>query len=237
VLGYRPVFLLGAVVVAFDLWAVGRFLPAPAAAMQSEDRDRGKWRKELAGVFSSRPLLGCWAGTLGACFVAGVFFSFLPLHADAQGLDAGQIGIVFLVQAVANALFRIPFGTVSDRIGKRHYQAFAGIAMITLSIAAFAPARGFSSFLAAALALGLSNAVAFTSIGALIAETTEARFRGLAMGGYNACIYFGLMAGSLGLGPVIENTGFSTGLLLAGGINIPFAAVFAWGMRDYVRAE
>ena len=41
----------------------------------------------------------------------------------------------------------------------------------------------------------MSLAIAFTAIGALIAETTEPRFRGLAMGGYNSAIYFGMMIG------------------------------------------
>ena len=228
-LGYRPVFLVGAAAVALNLWAVGRFLPAPAPGADS--RRRGQWRRHAAGVFASRPLLGCWAATFGACLVAGVFFSFIPLYGDARGLDVAQIGIVFLVQAVANALFRIPFGAVSDRLGKRHYQALAGIVLITLSIASFVPARGFGAFLTAALALGISNAVAFTAVGALIAETVDARFRGLAMGGYNTCIYLGLMTGSVGMGPVIESQGFSAGLLLTAALNIPFAAAFAFGMR------
>ena len=78
-------------------------------------------------------------------------------------------------------------------------------------------------------------AVAFTSIGALIAETVEPRFRGLAMGGYNACIYFGLMAGSIGMGPLIEAIGYTRGFLWVGAANIPFVAVFAWGMLGYSR--
>jgi MFS family permease len=235
-LGYRPVFAIGAAVVAANSWAVRRFLPASAPEAES-DKTRRRWSEDLTMVFANRPLLGCWAATFGACLVAGVFFSFMPLHAAHQGLDAARIGIVFLVQAVANALFRIPFGVVSDRVGKRHYQALAGAVLITLSISAFAPARGFATFVIAGLALGISNAVAFTSIGALIAETVERRFRGLAMGGYNACIYFGLMSGSLLLGPLIEAQGFPAGLLLTGAVNLPFAGAFAWGMRGYERDE
>jgi DHA1 family multidrug resistance protein-like MFS transporter len=145
----------------------------------------------------------------------------------------GQIGIIFLIQSVSNALFRIPFGAFSDRVGQRKYQALAGILFIALSIAAFAPARTFFHFVLAALAMGVSNAVAFTSIGALIAETAEPRFLGLAMGGYNTCIYFGLMAGSIGLGPLMESTGFSGGFFLTGVIDIPFIALFAWNMLGY----
>jgi MFS transporter, DHA1 family, multidrug resistance protein len=79
----------------------------------------------------------------------------------------------------------------------------------------------------------VSMGVAFTSIGALIAETVEPRYRGLAMGGYNGCIYFGLMAGSMGMGPLIEAVGFSRGFLLTGLVNMPFIAFYAWSMLGY----
>jgi hypothetical protein len=53
------------------------------------------------------------------------------------------------------------------------------------------------------------------------------------MGGYNACIYLGLMAGSIGLGPVIESVGFGKGFWLTGALTLPFVTVYAWSMRGY----
>jgi MFS family permease len=232
--GYAPVFWIGAAMTAFNLWALHRFLPETACKPESYS-ERGRWTKNLAAVLSNRPLVGCWAATFGACLLAGMFFSFMPLHADERGLDIGAIGIVFLVQAASNALFRIPFGAFSDRVGKRHRQALGGIVLITLATCSFATAESFFGFAAAALALGVSNAVAFTAVGALIAETTETRYRGLAMGGYNTCIYFGLMAGSIGLGPVIEAMGFSAGFLITAALNLPFVAVFAWSMGEKIQ--
>ncbi|KPJ78234.1 MAG: hypothetical protein AMJ54_04480 [Deltaproteobacteria bacterium SG8_13] len=233
-LGLRPVFLIGAAVVTVNLWAVQRFLPAaePATAARAE---RGRWRKNLAGVLTDRPLIGCWAATFGACVIAGMFFSFMPLHADNSGLDVGRIGVVYLVQSVTNALSRIPFGFFSDRVGQRKYQALFGVALVTVSIAGFAPAQTYLQFITASLGLGVSMAIAFTSIGALIAEIAEPRIRGMAMGGYNTCIYFGLMTGSIGLGPLIEAVGFARGFLLTGVINLPFVAVFAWAILGYCR--
>jgi MFS family permease len=235
-LALRTVFLIGAAVVAVNLWAVKRFLPFQASESFAADR-KSRWHTNIRAVLTNRPLIGCWWATFGACIVAGLFFSFLPLHADGRGLDVGQIGIVYLVQSVTNALARIPFGIISDRVGRRKYQALVGIVLVTLSIAGFAPASTFFQFLLAAWALGVSNAIAFTSIGALIAETAAPQVRGLAMGGYNTCIYFGLMTGSIGLGPLIEAVGFAQGFVLTGAINIPFVAVFAWSMLGYVRNQ
>jgi MFS family permease len=184
-------------------------------------------------MLTNRQLIGCWVVTFGTNIIAGTFFTFLPLLAHEKGLDVGQIGIVYLVQSATNALARIPFGTISDRIGRRKYQALLGVVLASFSIAGFAPAITFFHFLLAAFSLGVSLAIAFTSIGALIAETTEPRFRGLAMGGYNSFIYFGLMAGSIGLGPLIEDIGFGFGFLLAGVSNLLFVSFFAWSMLGY----
>ena len=236
VLGLRPVFLIGAAVVAVNIWAIQSLLPArePAAAVRVE---KGRWRSNLDDVLTNRFLIGCWSTTFGACVIAGMFFSFMPLHADNSGLDVGQIGVVYLVQSVTNALSRIPFGAVSDRVGQRKYQALLGIVLVTLSITGFGPARTYLQFILASLGLGVSMAIAFTSVGALIAEIAEPRIRGIAMGGYNTCIYFGLMTGSIGLGPLIEGIGFGRGFLLTGLINLPFVAFFAWSMIGYGRTK
>jgi MFS family permease len=234
--GYPAVFLSGATLLAATALALQVLLPARP--------NPGAWpglpQKKASRVqdaFANRPLWGCWVVTFGANIMGGTFFTFMPLLAHDRGLTVGQIGIVYLVQSVANAVCRIPFGSVSDRLGRRHYQSLIGVLLATLSMAGFVFAASFVHFLAAALFLGLSLAIAFTSIGALIAETTESRFRGIAMGGYNSFIYFGLMAGSIGLGPFIESIGLVGGFALAAGINFFFMAFFGWSMSAYSRRE
>jgi MFS family permease len=228
-LGYQTVFLVGAALSAFNIYAVKRFLPAPGRDAVTVKTDE-TWHSNAVRMLTNRPLIGCWLVTFGANIIGGVFFSYLPLLAHDRGLDAGQIGMVFLLQSASNAASRIPFGALSDRLGRRQHQALVGVLLASLSIAGFVFVRTFFHFLVAAVCLGMSLAIAFTSIGALIAETTVHRFRGLAMGGYNSFIYFGLMAGSIGLGPVIESVGFAYGFMLAGAINLLFVAVFVWCM-------
>jgi MFS family permease len=231
-LGLRTVFLIGATLVAVMIWAVQWFLPALDAQADhtiKRPREPLNWRL----VFTNRQLMGCWLVTFGANIIGGAFFTFLPLLAHERGLNLGQIGIIYLVQSATNALARIPFGSISDRMGRRRYQALLGALLASFSIAGFAPATTFNHFIMAALSLGVSLAIAFTSIGALIVETTQPRFRGLAMGGYNSFIYFGLMAGSIGVGPLIEAIGFGSGFLLAGASNLFFIAFFAWSMLGH----
>lgn len=234
--GYRSVFLVGAALSAFNIWAVQRFLTARGPDAGYEKKG-DMWRSNAARMLTNRPLIGCWLATFGANIIGGVFFTYLPLLARDRGLDVGQIGMVFLLQSVSNAVSRIPFGALSDRLGRRKHQALVGVLLASLSIAGFVSARTIFHFLLAALCLGMSLAIAFTSIGALIAETTEHRFRGLAIGGYNSFIYFGLMAGSIGLGPVIESVGFAYGFMLAGAINLFFMVFFIWSMSGAFQNE
>ena len=75
--------------------------------------------------------------------------------------------------------------------------------------------------------------LAFTSIGALTAEAAPPEFRGLAMGGYNAAIYLGMMLSSALMGPVIRSLGFTDGFLLTALINLILLAGFYLLMRGF----
>jgi sugar phosphate permease len=59
-------------------------------------------------------------------------------------------------------------------------------------------------------------AAAFTAIGAALSEAVPTRVRGLAMGGYNTCIYGGFAISAATLGTVITRYGFSAGFVVAG---------------------
>ena len=68
--------------------------------------------------------------------------------------------------------------------------------------------------------------LAFTAVGALIAEVVEPGVRGVAMGGYNSCIYLGMMLGSLVMGAVIRSTGYPHAFFIVSSINLAVTAVF-----------
>lgn len=231
-LGYPPVFLLSAVICTLTMVMLVRFLSF--RSMEPKEGDKGVDRiaglKQLA---RNHPLLGCWLATFGANIISGTFFTFLPLHAQNKGLNVKDIGIIFFCQALINAVSRIPFGYFSDRVSNRKYLVLAGLLFIALSIAGFNLTHTFLQFLMVALCLGASLGLAFTSVGALIAETVPQSSRGLAMGGYNTSIYLGMMTGSVVFGPIIESTTYAFGFLLAGVINLFFIAAYFGLMRSY----
>ncbi len=67
----------------------------------------------------------------------------------------------------------------------------------------------------------------------LTAEAAAPEFRGLAMGGYNAAIYLGMMLSSASMGPVIGWVGFTDGFLLTALINLILVACFYLLLRGF----
>ncbi len=84
-----------------------------------------------------------------------------------------------------------------------------------------------------AMILGVSMSLAFTSVGALLAETVSPESRGLAMGGYNTCIYFGMMLSSAVMGSVIQMIGFAGGFFICAGIILALIPIFAIAIKDF----
>lgn len=231
--GFTLTFYISGLSIFLTFWVLIFFLPGTGARPSHPTAQAGATLAMVGQLLRNQPLLGCWLGTLGGCFGLGLFLTFLPLHAKDQGLSVGQIGLVFATQGIVNALSRIPFGNLSDRVGNRNWLAVAGLLGVAGSIAAFGLAGRIGSFLLCAAALGASMGLAFTSIGALTAEAAPPEFRGLAMGGYNAAIYLGMMLSSALMGPVIRSLGFTVGFLLTGLINLILLAGFYLLIRGF----
>jgi len=231
-LGFRLLFVAAAVLVGVVLVLALVFLPSFRRAPQparSSSETKPSWRRLL----HNRALLGCWLITFGGCFGLGAFITFAPLYMKEQNLSVGQIGLVFACQAAVNALSRVPFGRLSDRLGRRWVQAILGCLLMALSLVGFGQAYNLSQFLAAAAALGLAMGLGFTPVGALIAEVVPPEARGLAMGGYNSCIYLSMMLSAAIMGAVMSRIGFGSGYALVALVMVMTTAGFYWLIRDF----
>jgi len=207
--GFLQVFFISGIIIFLTFWVVVFFLP-PTHLIITERPTKEKTSVIMKGLLKNRPLLSCWLVTLGGCFALGMFITFLPLHAQNQNLTIWQIGLVFAVQGICNAISRIPFGHMSDKVKNRSTLVVIGLI-------------GFAASMAG---------LAFTSIGALIAEVVPVESRGLAMGGYNTCIYFGMMISSASMGPIIRKIGFESGFLITALINLLLVGFFYLLMKE-----
>ena len=231
-LGFPPVFFISGSSFLLAFGVVCFFLPRARQVPAPRPPKPALNLAVFGGLLKNRSLMGCWLATLGGCFGFGVVVTYLPLYAENQGLTYGQIGLVFTIQGVFNVLSRLPFGHLSDRAANRSNLVALGMAGMALSLAAFALSSRPLHFYLGATMLGISMGLAFTSIGAITAESSPPDFRGLAMGGYNASIYLGMMLGSAVMGPVLSVLGFADSLYITTLISLGITGVFYLLMRN-----
>lgn len=230
--GFQHVFVWVAVLMACTLVLFLLTFPATPRSMPQASQKESR-SVELRKLFRNRPLLACWISTLGGCFGLGMFITFLPSHAQNQGLTEAQIGIIFFVQGMANALSRIPCGHMSDKAGRRANLVIIGLVGYGASLFGFGISATMVDFALYAVLLGLSMALAFTSVGAIIAEVVPPQMRGLSMGGYNTCIYIGMMLSSALMSHVIEAIGFRNGFFVPAALAIVLITLFILGLKGY----
>lgn len=233
--GYKPVFLVSGAWILLVCLAVFRFLPE-SLHLRAEGSQKKPVKVMARNLVKNLPLLACWLVTLGGCLGLGMFVTFIPVHAHEQGIPVGQIGLIFASQALSNALCRIPFGRLSDSVGQRSHLVVIGLIGLAMSIAGFGLATNIMLFISFAIGMGISMGLAFTAIGALISEVVSPESRGLAMGGYNTAIYFGMMLSSLVMGIVIQSLGFPIAFFIVAGVNLLTTGLFYWmfGWRRHV---
>jgi DHA1 family multidrug resistance protein-like MFS transporter len=230
--GFLQVFLISGVLVFLNFWIVLFFLPGTRSVLEPCS-EKPKTATPVRKLFQNRPLMGCWLVTLGGCFGLGMFITFIPLHAQNQGLNVSQIGLVFFAQGLTNAISRIPLGYLSDKVTDRKILVVIGMIGFAVAMAGFGVALTAGYFMMFAMALGVSMGLAFTSVGALIAETVDSESRGLAMGGYNTCIYFGMMLNSALMGTLIQMIGFKYAFYLTAVVNLFFIGIFYLLMKNF----
>jgi MFS transporter, DHA1 family, multidrug resistance protein len=235
--GFPAVFVISGLSLLLVFVAMLLFLPRARKVMTVRPGQLPPARTVVREVWRNRPLLGSWLATAGACFGLGLFLTYLPLHAHALGLTYAQIGLIFAVQGAMNAISRLPFGSVGDRVRHRSYLVFLGLLGIAASLVGYGLSRQPLQFYLVAVAMGLSMGLAFTSVAALSVETVSPLYRGLAMGGYNSSIYLGMMASSAGLGPVLGRLGYAPGFLLAALLTLLLAGASFLLMRSFSRPQ
>ncbi|WP_298436109.1 MFS transporter [Geobacter sp.] len=224
-LGLRPVFLVAGGLIFVMFFVALAFLPASSAGHRGAGA-RPAILPALKGLMGNRRLVACLVATLGTCFGFGMFVTFMPLYIRSLGMHSGHVGFVFAAQALANALSRLPSGKLSDRVADRSRLVAAGLAVFALALASFGLCRSVVPLMGAAAVMGVSMGVAFTAVGALIADVVPRAQRGLAMGCYNTCVYAGMMLCAAGMGPIIREEGFRTGFFLNGVVGVAVLLLF-----------
>jgi DHA1 family multidrug resistance protein-like MFS transporter len=166
------------------------------------------------------------SATDGARQVAnGALMAFLPIYAVGIGLDAAQAGVLFGVQSVTSFASRPTMGWVSDRIGRRPL-ILLGLVVCAGSLAAIPFTTLFVGLMALSALFGFGEAIVNASAAALVADLSELKTLGSAMGMQGAIMDIGHASGPILSGVLIGALGFQLAFPIIAALVLVAAGVF-----------
>ena len=166
------------------------------------------------------------SATDGARQVAnGALMAFLPIYVVGIGLDAAQAGMLFGVQSVTSFASRPTMGWASDRIGRRPL-ILLGLVVCAGSLAAIPFTTPFVGLMALSALFGFGEAIVNASAAALVADLSELKTLGSAMGMQGAIMDIGHASGPILSGVLIGALGFQLAFPIIAGLVLVAAGVF-----------
>jgi predicted MFS family arabinose efflux permease len=204
--GFRAAFVVSAGLVAVTFLLGLVLVEQRSGGVRPLDR-----ATTFADIRKNSVVWASWIISFCGLVTQGVVFTFFPLLADARGLTAAAIGLVFLVLGLANTAARIPAGWLVDRTKRSSLYAIGGVLIASIATALLPHVSGQTTLLSLVAVFGAVSGTAGVAIGVALTQATAPATRGLVMGGYSTALYLGLAVGSLALGPIIARYGYAAG--------------------------
>jgi MFS family permease len=219
ILGYRGLFLLAAVP---SFIAVGLILALI--------KERGPSERKIFKGMSLRDLDGNLRLfiVLNAVFALGAFsYSFLLIFAKRSGFSAVFVPVLYLIYTAAAMLLSLPFGRLSDRIGRKPvlFLSFAVWAAVCL---AGIFGRGKVAIFVVFILYGIHKAALEPVQRTMVTEICPPEFRASAIGALQMIIGLCALPASLVAGLLWEKFGPAAAFGLALGLTVTAAALLIW---------
>jgi MFS transporter, DHA1 family, tetracycline resistance protein len=156
---------------------------------------------------------------------------FLPILGQLRGLSPSEVGIVMTVLGGATAVFMVPIGRLSDRVGRKRV-IMAGVAVGTLALAGYSVAGGLAALLGLAVLRAAATAATQPVVVALLSEVTPNRVRGQVMGMYGSLEDIGIAVGPALVGLVWAATGIGSAFLVMAAVSVAGLVVATFFIRE-----
>ncbi len=144
-----------------------------------------------------------------------VLIPAIPLYTAGLGASISEIGIIVALLSYGTAIFMVPFGLLSDRLGRRTLLVI-GLVISTLCpiFYTFTTTITQLSLLRALHGIGLAAQVPVTI--AAVLDLSPAGQRGKALGWYTTATQSGLMVGPVVGGYILNNFSFTPVFIVSG---------------------
>ncbi|HKN86776.1 MAG TPA: MFS transporter [Nitrospiraceae bacterium] len=166
------------------------------------------------------------SATDGAKMIAnGALMAFLPLYAISIGLNAGEAGMLFGVQGVTSFLSKPVMGRVSDRIGRKPL-IMGGLLICAGTFVLIPHTQSFLILVWLAAGFGFGEAVVTSSASAFVADVSELKTLGAAMGMQGTISDIGHASGPLLGGLLVARLSYQNAFAVIAAIQVLAAALF-----------
>ena len=160
----------------------------------------------------------------------GALMAFLPLYGLSIGLNPGQVGLLFSVQAVTSFLSKPVMGRVSDRVGRQPLIVL-GLLICAATFVSMPHVEMFPVLLLLSSGFGFGEAVVSSSSAALVADSSEFKRLGAGMGMQGMIMDIGHASGPLLAGLLIAHASYPRAFAVIAGLQLLAAFGFWTTMR------
>jgi MFS family permease len=191
----------GAAVVLFEMW------------------------KGFAAVAKNNKVLITSVTDAAKMIANGALMAFLPLYGVSAGLNPGEVGILFTVQAFTSFFSKPIMGRVSDRVGRQPLIVL-GLFICAGTFVCIPHVSMFPVLLLLSAGFGFGEAVVSSSSSALVADSSEFKTLGAGMGMQGTIMDIGHACGPLLAGLLIANLSYPMAFAIIAGMQLMAASVF-----------
>ncbi len=186
--------------------------------------------KGFAIVAKNRKVLITSSTDAAKMIANGALMAFLPLYGVAAGLNPGEVGLLFTVQAFTSFFSKPIMGRVSDRVGRQPL-IMIGLLICAATFVYIPHVSLFPLLLVLSAGFGFGEAVVSSSSSALVADSSEFKTLGAGMGMQGTIMDIGHASGPLLAGVLIERMSYSSAFAIIAGVQLVAAIVFWLTMR------
>lgn len=161
----------------------------------------------------------------------GALMAFLPLYGVSAGLNPGEVGLLFTVQAGTSFFSKPIMGRVSDQVGRQPL-IMIGLLICAATFVCIPHVSMFAVLLVLSAGFGFGEAVVSSSSSAFVADSSEFKTLGAGMGMQGTIGDIGHAAGPLLAGLLIANMSYAGAFTIIAGIQAAAAGLFWLAMRN-----
>jgi len=161
----------------------------------------------------------------------GALMAFLPLYGVSTGLNPGEVGLLFTIQALTSFFSKPIMGRVSDQVGRQPL-IILGLLICAVTFVSIPHVSAFAVLLFLSSGFGLGEAVVSSSSSAFIADSSEFKTLGAGMGMQGTIGDIGHASGPLLAGLLIANMSYVKAFAIIAAIQLLAAGLFWVTMRQ-----